>query len=144
MVGLDLLLKIPHALWSLLSWFRPPLSVLVLRLEFSDNRYRPGDYLVVAVGCPLCYVAELQIINCSSRLVFIKEIRLLLHQEHKSRTGEICKTIQLQPGEPKEEYIQFPLREEEPVVQESSFEIQVVPTVGRKSKAKGRFPIRKS
>lgn len=125
----DLLWKILE--W-LISWLSPPLHVEVAGFSFDEIRNRPGDPVVVITAFPRCYTAQLSLTNRSNRLVFVKSVVLKGPDAKLSKKAVIGRPLRLEPHEPKDIDVMFPLEDDEKPMS-GQFEIEVTPSVGRKT-----------
>ncbi len=136
---MDFVLKMLAWLPSLITKIKPPLNVDVLSLSFEDLGNKPGDPVVLITAWPRRYRAELTLTNRSDKVVYVKSIVLTIGHEKTRKKAESQDILRFEPHEPKEHVVIFPLNDDEEPIKAGQFQIEVTPTVGRKTVTSGCF-----
>jgi len=116
-----------------------PLDVEVLEFSYDDFRNKPGDLVAVITTSPRRYRAELTLTNRSDKLVYTKSIAAAIGREKVRKQAESHHSLRLEPHEKKEHVEIFPLNDDEEPIKAGPFQIEVTPTVGRKTVTSGCF-----
>lgn len=120
-------------LWEfLLRKLRSPLVLQVEKFYFQDVSSRPGDSIVVVTPHPRRYHAEVTITNRSADLVYVRSIVLRGCDGKVSKEEYLPDPLRLESHEFKKHGASFPLDDNEESTT-ASFEIEITPSVGRKS-----------
>ena len=133
---LDTLLRTWGPLEKLTGALRPPLRADVVYLAYNDL---DGIPCVIAFW-PQRYLAKVELTNRSSQPTYVKRAGLTLNgtKRYKWRNA---KSIKLDPHEVRTEALIFPVEKSDTPLEEADFVIELVPSVGRRTKVRGRMPI---
>jgi len=139
-LALDFIWKLFEKLLTLTKRLRAP-----IRSEVSSFRYEDlSDTIVIALH-PRRYRAKLALTNRSDRLVYIKTLSVTIGEEHTYRERTLGTAVRrLEPHELGELDVTFPVVGDEEPVELGTFQLDIIPTVGRRTTIRGSFPIEQS
>jgi hypothetical protein len=104
---------------------RQPLKVEVRRLSF--DRVDRGGVIVVITPYPVRYAAELFVTNTAARAVYIQGISLAVETQLPIPAADFA-ARRLEPDEPTEMSVSFPLDDERTTWPAGTFTLSVLPT----------------
>jgi len=113
-------------------------DVTYLKYEQTDNE--PGSSWVVLTPHPWRYLAKLELTNATDSVAFVKRMTLKLG-DAEPLTWSKSQPIRLEPAEPKEVGVIFPVGKDHKPMCEGNFVLEITPSRGRATRIKGRIPI---
>jgi hypothetical protein len=135
---LDILIKILESLYKLLPQLKRPIAAEVNGLGYCLTDNWSSLSVVIITPYPSRYQASLRLTNKRASVVFVKDIILTIND---SRTYKCIKPkIRLEPEEPIEQTVIFPVDPETKPDRKGKFLLEIIPGVGRRTGIKGTFP----
>ena len=138
---IDTLLKAWVPLEKLTRAARPPLRADVVYLAYNDYSCLHFEHCAfIPPYPPQQYLAKVELTNRSNQPTYIKRAVLTLNgtREYEWHSS---KPIKLDPHEVRKEPIIFPAEKSDTALEEADYVIELVPSVGRRTKVRGRMPI---
>jgi hypothetical protein len=126
--------KILEWLLALIKSLKPPLDFEVLRFSAEEARSDRSHLVVVITGRPpRYYYVQLRLTNQSETVVYIKSFVLIIPDKKLRRAAEWHKTVRLEAHEIMEHVAIFGIKDGEVPVKGNQAQIEVTPSVGRKT-----------
>ena len=137
---LDTLLKAWGPLEKLTGAVRSPLRAEVVYLAYNDLDRIRSDVVVIIDPWPQRYVAKVEVTNRSGQPTYVTRAFLTLNRakRYEWRRG---KPVKLDPHEVRTEGFVFPVERSDTPLEEADFVIEIIPSVGRRTKVRGRMPV---
>ena len=125
---------------KLVGKLRPAIKADVTYLKYDHFNNEPGSPVVVITPHPWRYFAELELTNATDSVAFVKRMTLTLG-DAEAITWSESQPIRLEPAEPKEVRVIFPVGKDHEPVYDGDFVLEITPSLGRATTIKGRIPI---
>ena len=134
-------LKLFEWLAALIWRVRPALRVEVRLFLCEDERDEPDHLIAVITAWPRRYCAHLTLTNWTDNVVYIKNISVTINGDTTYESVQGKEFLRLEPREPKQRDVVFPIEHDEAALEAGRFQIDVVPSVGRGTRVSGEFPL---
>jgi hypothetical protein len=118
-----------------------PIRIDVRRFYYQSMENRPTDSVIVFTSHPSRYRGELRLTNRTKSIVYIKDIVVTINHHHKYKYYQSKEKIRFEPREFADYDIIFPVSGDEIPDKEGIYNLEVVPTNGRKTCEIGNFPL---
>jgi len=138
---IDYVLKAVGYVWKFISRFRPPIEIEVQRLYCQLIGSDPYQTPTVLTAWHKRYRATLLLLNCKNSVVFIKDISLVIGNNKKYKPVEDVTEIGLEPHQAKIVCLVFPVPDKDVPLEQGSYELNVIPTSGKQTVARGHYPV---
>ncbi|MHC4618371.1 MAG: hypothetical protein ACYTEQ_11535 [Planctomycetota bacterium] len=137
----EYILKAVDYILKLIPSFIPPIDVQVEALCYQSVKNDPDEILQIVTSCPSCYLAELLLVNRTALVVFFKDVSLVIGQDKFYKPSKDVTKIRLEPHQPLRISIAFGVSDEDTSPEDGTYELRIIPTSGRQTSVKGRFPV---
>lgn len=139
---LDTLLKAWGPLEKLSGAVIPPLDGEVVYLAYNDFdriSYDRSRVLFIPPPWPQRYLAKVELTNRSGQPTYVKAAVLTLNGT--KRYENKGKPIKLDAREIRTEAFIFPVEKSDTPLEDADFVLEIIPSVGRRTKLQGRMPV---